>query len=208
MMGSVTESRRTTYIGTLPERGADDPQAVQEPGWTDRVYTYSNTQAHAVTNVTSEVSSNNYQYDANGNMTQRIENGVTWTQTYNAENRLASMTNGTATWLFSYDGDGKRVSHLVTAGTTSTLTQYFMSGGYEVTGDGTASTDKKYYALAGSTYAMSTNGVMQYLLTDHLGSVVAVIDTLGALVEQSRYKPFGSVRTDVGNVTQTDKAFM
>jgi RHS repeat-associated protein len=142
-------------------------------------------------------------------MTQRIENGITWTMTYNAENRLASMTNGTGTWLFSYDGDGKRVSHLVTEGAASTLTQYFLSGGYEVTSDTVAGTSmvKKYYALAGSTYAMSNNGVMQYLLTDHLGSVVAVTDNLGTLLEDSRYLPFGTVRSDVGSVTQTDKLF-
>jgi RHS repeat-associated protein len=119
------------------------------------------------------------------------------------------MTNGAGSWLFSYDGDGKRVSHLVTEGSSSSLTQYFMSGGYEVTSDTVAgtSTFKKYYALAGSTYAMSNNGVMQYLLTDHLGSVVAVTDNLGTLLEDSRYMPFGSVRSDVGSVTQTDKSF-
>jgi YD repeat-containing protein len=119
------------------------------------------------------------------------------------------MTNGTGTWLFSYDGDGKRVSHLVSEGSASSLTQYFMSGGYEVTSDTVAGTSavKKYYALAGSTYAMSNNGVMQYLLTDHLGSVVAVTDTLGTLLEESHYMPFacpgsfwGAVRSDVGSI--------
>jgi RHS repeat-associated protein len=55
---------------------------------------------------------------------------------------------------------------------------------------------------------------MQYLLTDHLGSVVAVADSLDALVESNRYMPFacpgtfgGAVRTGVGSLTQTDKSF-
>ena len=144
------ESRRYSYIGLLPEKGLDDPQPVQEAGWTDKVYTYGNNQPHAVTSVTSEVSSNSYQYDANGNMTQRVENGVTWTHTYNAENRLASLNNGTTTWLFSYDGNGNRVSHLITDGITSTVTYYFMGGGYEVTSDGVTSTVRKYYAIAGA----------------------------------------------------------
>jgi YD repeat-containing protein len=215
------ESRRSIYICMLPDRGTTDPQAVQEPGWTDRVYTYSNTQAHAVTNVTSETRTNTYQYDANGNMTQRVENGVTWTMTYNAENRLASMTNGTGAWLFSYDGNGNRVSHLVTQGSDSSLTAYFMAGGYEVKNVGATSTVKKYSTLAGATSAMRTsansgagNGVMQYLLSDHLGSVVAVTDLLGVLIEISRYMPFvcpstfgGAVRTSVGSLAQTDKSF-
>ena len=109
-------------------------------------------------------------------MTQRIENGVTWTQTYNAENRLASLNNGTTPWLFSYDGNGNRVSHLVADGVTSTVTYYFMGGGYEVTSDGVNTTVQKYYAIAGQTYAMNDNGVMKYFLTDHLGSIVAVTD--------------------------------
>jgi len=52
---------------------------------------------------------------------------------------------------------------------------------------------------------------MQYLLTDHceapwkgLGSVVAITDASGNVLSQQRYLPFGQVRTDVGNITQTD----
>jgi RHS repeat-associated protein len=46
---------------------------------------------------------------------------------------------------------------------------------------------------------------LKYFLTDHLGSVVVVTDTDGALLSQQRYMPFGQVRTDVGNgVDQTD----
>ena len=160
-----------------------------------------------MTGVTNEVSSISYQYDANGNMTQRIENGVTWTQTYNAENRLASLNNGTTTWLFSYDGNGNRVSHLVTDGVTATNTYYFMGGGYEVTSDGVNTTVRKYYAIAGQTYGLNDNGVMKYFFTDHLGSIVAVTDASGTLLEESRYLPFGQVRSDVGNITQTDKTY-
>jgi len=42
-------------------------------------------------------------------MTQRIEGGVTWTQDFNAENRLALISDGTDSWTFIYDGDGNRV---------------------------------------------------------------------------------------------------
>jgi len=48
---------------------------------------------------------------------------------------------------------------------------------------------------------------LKYLLTDQLGSVVAVTDNSGSLLSQQRYLPFGGVRTDVGNITQTDFAF-
>jgi RHS repeat-associated protein len=45
---------------------------------------------------------------------------------------------------------------------------------------------------------------LNYLLTDHLGSVATVTVEDGALLSEQRYLPFGQVRPDVGSVTQTD----
>ena len=50
-----------------------------------------------------------YTYDANGNMTQRVEGGLTYTQTFDAENRLISVTVSGQTTQFIYDGDGNLV---------------------------------------------------------------------------------------------------
>lgn len=51
-----------------------------------------------------------YGYDPNGNMTSRTENGVTYTQGWDNENRLSNISNniGTSTQL-SYDADSNRV---------------------------------------------------------------------------------------------------
>ena len=38
-------------------------------------------------------------------------------------------------------------------------------------------------------------------LTDHLGSVVAVLDASGTLLSQPRYYPFGGVRADANMFT-------
>jgi len=43
-----------------------------------------------------------------------------------------------------------------------------------------------------------------YYLTDHLGSMIAALDSSGSLLSQQRYLPFGEVRADVGAITQTD----
>ncbi len=56
-------------------------------------------------------------------------------------------------------------------------------------------------------FAVSDNGTMNYLITDHLSSVVAVTDASGLLLEETRYMPFGSPKSDVGTVTTTDKSF-
>ncbi len=47
-------------------------------------------------------------------------------------------------------------------------------------------------------------GTLSYFLTDHLGSIVTVLDKNGAPVSQQRYLPFGQVRSDVGKISQTD----
>ncbi len=146
-------------------------------------------------------------------MTCRVENSITYKQTYNAENRISNIMkmNGdcvtgtiTESWSFSYDGDGNRTGQVYTnIGTGSTLTTlYFMGGAYETTVE--TSVVKKYYAIAGMTVAMNDGSSLKYLLTDHLGSVVAITDASGSVLSQQRYLPFGQVRTDVGNITQTD----
>jgi RHS repeat-associated protein len=71
---------------------------------------------------------------------------------------------------------------------------------------------RKYYAFGGQNVAMvecnsQGCGGLNYFLTDHLGSVVAVVNASGGLVSQQRYLPFGEVRTDVGTITQTDYGF-
>ena len=52
----------------------------------------------------------------------------------------------------------------------------------------------------------ATQSGLQYLLTDHLGSVVAIADASGTLTSQQRYLPFGQLRTDLSGprITQTD----
>ena len=154
-----------------------------------------------------------------------MENGSWFIQAFNAENRLSvvqKLTTGNcsapgtfaAQWNFSYDGDGTRVTQSYTAYDsngnpgTPVLTEYFMGGLYEMSG----SQVKKYYSMAGMTIAMNdgsgANG-LKYLLTDQLGSVVAMTDSTGNLLSQQRYLPFGGVRTDVSspNSPATDFAF-
>jgi uncharacterized protein RhaS with RHS repeats len=171
-----------------------------------------------VTSVDKETTSDSYSYDENGNMICRVENGQTYDQSYNAENRLSVvlLVSGTceengsilAGWDFIYDADGTRVEQVYTDGTSTLTTYYFMGGAYEVQTGGTETVTKVYYAIAGQSVAVRTmtgeTNTLNYLLTDHLGSVVAVTDEDGALVSEQRYLPFGQVRSDVSSVTQTD----
>jgi RHS repeat-associated protein len=91
------------------------------------------------------------------------------------------------------------------------VTAYFMGGAYEVTTDANNVTlgAKKYYSIAGMTVAVNDGSGLQYWLTDHLGSVVAITNANGTSTSQQRYLPFGQVRTDIPSIpnspiTQTD----
>jgi RHS repeat-associated protein len=145
-----------------------------------------------------------------------VENGETFKQSYNAENRLydiSKMDGDCATgtilesWLFSYDGDGNRVAQLYTdLSTSSTLTTlYYFGGAYETTLETGAV--RKYYSFAGQTIAMRDDDGLKYFLTDHLGSIVAVTDESGEVLSQQRYLPFGQMREDVGSIAQTDFSY-
>jgi YD repeat-containing protein len=72
------------------------------------IYVTPTAHNHAVTALST---GENYTYDANGNMTQRVEGGLTYNQTFDAENRLISVSVSPSgqTTQFIYDGDGNLV---------------------------------------------------------------------------------------------------
>lgn len=174
-----------------------------QPGWHEGLYEYTGAQPHAVTRVERGENEDTYTYDANGNMLTRVEGEVTWTQTYNAENRLSSVSDGIETWTFTYDGDGRRVRQ---TGPTGEVTLYLGGGVYEVRDAAGDAEVVKYYGIAGQRVAMQDHEGVKYLLTDHLGSVSAVLDDEGNLLSEQRYTPFGEQRFEVG-ITETDFGF-
>ena len=75
-------------------------------------YTYNASYKHAVASLSTGES---YTYDAKGNtlapgasagVITRVEGGLTYTQPFDAENRLISVTVSGQTTQFIYDGDG------------------------------------------------------------------------------------------------------
>src|SRR3990172_7125939 len=77
-----------------------------------------------------------YTYDENGNpstgsgrrMIERLEDGLIYYQTFDAENRLVSVTVGGQTTQFVYDGDGNLVKKIKPDGSSTT----YIRGIYEV----------------------------------------------------------------------------
>jgi RHS repeat-associated protein/uncharacterized repeat protein (TIGR01451 family) len=155
---------------------------------------------HAVTALSTGES---YSYGSSGNMTSRTEGGLTYTQTFDAENRLISVVVSGQTTSFVYDGDGNLVKKIKPDG-SKTL---YVGGIYEVdkNSGGTVTQTRTYYPAAGAVRIGST---LYYVLKDHLGSASVLTDASGNPVSgaDTRYYPFGDARFATGPML-TDKLF-
>jgi RHS repeat-associated protein/uncharacterized repeat protein (TIGR01451 family) len=162
-------------------------------------YTYNDTaHKHAATAMST---GETFSYDANGNMIQRIEGGLTYTQTFDAENRLVSVTVSGQTTQFIYDGDGNLVKK-IKPDASKTL---YVAGVYEVdkTSAGVTSRTVTYYPGTG---AMRINSTLYYILKDQLHSANVVTNNTGTVVGEQRYYPYGETRVASGTML-TDKLF-
>ncbi|MDQ3004857.1 MAG: hypothetical protein M3R47_05670 [Chloroflexota bacterium] len=96
---------------------------------------------------------------------------------------------------FVYDGDGRRVKSTFNNNATTT---YFVGTHYEVTNPGANQIITKYYYAGSQRIAMRTNGTLNYLLGDHLGSTSLVTDATGHNPIETRYKAWGETRYSSG----------
>jgi YD repeat-containing protein len=127
--------------------------------------------------------------------------GVTYNQTYNAENRLVSVTVGSQNTQFVYDEDGNLVKQ-INPDNSKTI---YIDGIYEEdrNSGGTITNTRVYYPAGG---AMRMNGVLSFVLRDNLGSADVTVNASGTAVGQERYYPFGAVRPISGSMG-TDRLY-
>ncbi len=126
-------------------------------------------------------------YDANGNLTN---DGVN-TYTYDYENRLTAVNSG-ATATYDYDAFGRRVRKQSAAGTV-----YFLYDGINVIEerDGAGIVLATYVHGQGvdQVLCMDRAGDRYFYHENAIGSIAAITDKLGALVELYEYDPYGNV---------------
>ncbi len=154
---------------------------------------------HAVASVSGEVSGVHlpvYTYDANGNTTGGAGRTVVWTS-FDKVQRIAR--GGTAV-EYAYDAEHERATeYLLVNGVRERTTVYLNpaagAGLYFEQETGTAGLKRKHFITAGglSIGVAVFNGsawAMQYWHQDHLGSVSAVSDENGNVIERLGYEPF------------------
>ncbi|MGH2458094.1 MAG: RHS repeat-associated core domain-containing protein, partial [Chloroflexota bacterium] len=131
--------------------------------------------------------------NANGNLTNR----GTDTFAYDQANRLTGATVSGVTSTNTYDGDGKRASQ--TVGSTTTSYPYDVNGSLpNVLTDGTF----KYIYGLGLAYAVDSSGNVQVYHTDGLGSVRAITDGSGNLIQTDETDEFGIPTSPQGTSPQ------
>ena len=145
-----------------------------------------------------------FTYDGGGNLTRENRAGTTTRSLeYTPFNKVSRIVKGTHTVRFAYGPERARFKRTDTSGSNTTTTLYVGSV-EKVTRSGSLYEYKRY--LAGGAALVTEkhettveNGVStetetvttQYLLKDHLGSVAAITDATGAIVQEMSYDAWG-----------------
>lgn len=147
----------------------------------DLTYSYTGNQLTTIGGTTL----GSYSYDANGNITHDGPNNLDLS--YNSQNLIEKVTRaGTILAKYVYLSDGTKLSALDVAGNGLV---YLGSLVYRKQDERLAFEST---AFDGGRFVATATGVEPFFhLTDHLGSVRAIVDANGNLLERNDYYPYG-----------------
>ena len=150
-------------------------------------YTYNNGNELLSQNGTS------FSYDANGNMVSKTDsNGIT-SYVYDSENRLVQLTTPNAQLVtYKYDPFGRRIEKNV----NGTITRYVYDREdilFELDSRGNVVTEYVHGPGIDEPIAMIKGGQTYYYHADGLGSIIAITDSTGRVVQRYEYNSFGEI---------------
>ena len=168
-------------------------------------YCYNPAQPHAVSGLGSQgCTTQSYQYDANGNMTQGRGRDIT----YGHFDKPTLISNTAGTTAFAYDLSRKRYKRETTENSVTTKT-YYVGNVEFVYKDNVYSETRRYLPDAIQTQYVSTGASQtRYLHKDHLGSIDSMTDQNGKLVEKLYFDAWGKKESiALGNWDGINSAF-
>lgn len=184
--------------GQLTRRIYTDESFTWQPKTGKPVHTYG---AASSVNQYPNADGSTIAYDDNGNLTSWRGQGYE----YDSINRLTQFTNSSnVDWDYSYDPMNQRVRKA----SGSNTTDYVLSAGHELAEYENGQLKKRYIYGAGVDEVLMAvhynNGseTNRYLYqSDSLGSVIAVLDSTGNILEKRTYSPFGQegLNTDLNS---------
>jgi len=158
-----------------------------ERGGVSRNYTYANGK-----NIIQSVGSWNYSADAVGNMVSSGSQGLS-NITYDPFTQMTmSVTNGTRTMSYQYDGRKERVYSHDNINGTKTLYLHGLSE-FPIMVKKSDGTEYAYVYGPTGLSAMRVNSAWYYVLRDHLGSTKLLVNSSGTAVSRYEYDPYGKI---------------
>ena len=154
-------------------------------------WTYDPTHKHQVRTAGT---GNSYSYDANGNMSARNGNVISWTS-YNSPSAI-NAPGESASFDYGPDHDYWRQIY---SGPSGVETTYYISPLLERVDTGGVSYYRHYITANGRsilTYTRDTTGtiLLRYLVEDHEGSIAEVVNGTGGSYVSESFEPFGTRR--------------
>jgi len=201
--GIVTQTYNYDSIGNITFRS---DQGTYTPG-------SLNARPHAIDNIAlAGGGTRYYNYDGNGNLTSETEydaaNNVVAsrgrTTSYTSFDMPATIAAPGTSLTFSYGPEHQRTKLVRPSGTTIFVHPDNAGGlAYEKEIKADQSVVNKFYVTAGdglvALVKQDANGpVVTYVHEDYLGSVTALTNQAGSVVERMAYEPFGKRRTPAG----------
>ncbi|ALG12671.1 hypothetical protein AOZ06_42655 [Kibdelosporangium phytohabitans] len=174
----------------------------------DTVRTYAKGDAHKMKSVSTTkpgfttAAVDEPAYDAVGNtISRKTSSGAPQELDWDAEGRLAKVTEGTKVTEFVYGATGERLIRREPGSTTLYLV------GQELQVKGTVKTATRYYSHGGRVVAARSGAALNYVATDHQGTVNASVEVSSLKTERRRQLPFGGPRGEQGQFLG-DKGFV
>jgi len=141
-----------------------------------------------------------YNFDANGNLTLKNENGQVTQYAYDGENRLTSLTLPSGEQVnFQYDPFGNRIGQSGQSGAT----RYLLDGDNVLMElDAAGNTLARYTAglSLDSWISMERGGQSYFYHTDGLGSITALTNGAQSIAASYQYDAYGNILAQTGSV--------
>jgi RHS repeat-associated protein len=132
-----------------------------------------------------------YTYDADGNLTSKIEGTNTWTTTYDDENRLTAMTHPQGSWSYEYDALGNRVASVRNGQRTEYLVDPFDLGNVVAEYGGSGNLLARYSHGQGLVNRTDASQGTFYFNFDGSSNTSEITSSTGGILNRYSYLPYG-----------------
>ncbi|MBI2354624.1 MAG: RHS repeat protein [Deltaproteobacteria bacterium] len=146
-----------------------------------------------------------YSYDKNGNLVQKATSDGITIFAWDFDNRLVKVTTSSSAVEYAYDPFGRRIEKKVTESGTTTTTRFFYDGQailFNYDEAGAIGNSYIHGPNIDEPLAVTAGKDKYYYHADGLGSIIALTDAAGKVVQNYEYDSFGNLKDQKNRVKQ------